>query len=53
MSWLAQDYTPLTDMRASSAYRLSVARNLLLKFYLQTSNPDVATDVLNWELEHD
>lgn len=53
MPVLAQDYTPLTDMRASSAYRLSVARNLLLKFYLQTSNPDVATDVLNWELEHD
>jgi xanthine dehydrogenase small subunit len=34
---LAHDYTPLTDMRASAAYRLSVARNLLRKFHLETS----------------
>lgn len=49
MSVLAQDYQPLSDVRASSGYRLSVARNLLLKFYLQTSAPSIATDVLNWE----
>jgi xanthine dehydrogenase small subunit len=34
---LAQDYTPLTDMRASQAYRLAVAQNLLRKFLLETS----------------
>ncbi|MCB1461686.1 MAG: xanthine dehydrogenase small subunit [Nitratireductor sp.] len=28
---MAQDYTPLTDMRASAAYRLKVAQNLLMK----------------------
>jgi xanthine dehydrogenase small subunit len=34
---LANDYTPLTDMRASAAYRLTVARNLVRKFHLETS----------------
>ncbi len=28
---MAEDYTPMTDMRASSGYRLKVAQNLLLK----------------------
>jgi xanthine dehydrogenase small subunit len=32
---LAQDFTPLSDMRASSAYRLQVAMNLLQRFYLE------------------
>lgn len=30
------DYQPLSDMRASSAYRSKVARNLLKRFYLET-----------------
>jgi len=34
---LAQDYTPIADMRASGAYRLTVAQNLLRKFQLETS----------------
>jgi xanthine dehydrogenase small subunit len=34
---LATDYAPLTDMRASAAYRLTVAQNLLRKFHLETS----------------
>ncbi len=34
---LAEDYTPITDMRASAAYRLAVAQNLLRKFHLETS----------------
>ena len=33
---LALDYTPLTDMRASAAYRLQVARNLVRRFWLET-----------------
>jgi xanthine dehydrogenase small subunit len=33
---LARDFTPLDDMRASAAYRLRVARNLLQKFWLET-----------------
>ena len=33
---LADDFTPLDDMRASAAYRLRVARNLLQRFWLET-----------------
>jgi xanthine dehydrogenase small subunit len=33
---LAQDFEPLTDMRASAAYRLQVAQNLLRRFWLET-----------------
>jgi len=34
---LARDFTPLTDMRGSSAYRLTVAGNLLRRLWLETS----------------
>lgn len=33
---LAHDFTPLGDMRASAAYRLQVAQNLLRRFWLET-----------------
>jgi len=33
---LAGDFVPLTDMRASAAYRLQVAQNLLRRFWLET-----------------
>jgi xanthine dehydrogenase small subunit len=33
---LERDFTPLTDMRASGAYRLTTARNLLERFWLET-----------------
>ncbi len=36
---LAEDFTPLSDMRASAGYRLQVAQNLLRRFWLQT-RPD-------------
>ncbi|KIG04197.1 xanthine dehydrogenase small subunit [Caballeronia concitans] len=36
MAALDSDFQPLTDMRASSAYRAKVARNVLLRFYLET-----------------
>jgi xanthine dehydrogenase small subunit len=35
MAALDDAFTPLSDMRASAAYRTLVARNLLLKFYLE------------------
>ena len=41
MAALASDFAPLSDMRASSAYRLSTAKNLLYRFYLET-NPAAA-----------
>ncbi len=37
---LAQDFTPLTDMRASAAYRLQVAQNLLQRLWLETRADD-------------
>ena len=33
---LADDFKPLSDMRASAAYRLQVAQNLLQRFWLET-----------------
>jgi xanthine dehydrogenase small subunit len=33
---LTADFKPLTDMRASAAYRLQVAQNLLRRFWLET-----------------
>jgi len=33
---LAQDFKPLSDMRASAAYRMQVAQNLLQRFWLET-----------------
>ena len=36
MAALAQDYAPLSDMRASSNYRMKTAQNLLRRFWLET-----------------
>lgn len=44
MDAMTDDYQPLTDMRASQAYRLKTAQNLLYRFYLETSS-DVPTRV--------
>ncbi len=47
MNALAQDYAPLSDMRASSSYRMQAAQNLLRRFWLETrvDNPLPATAV--------
>ncbi|QDL37060.1 xanthine dehydrogenase small subunit [Rhodoferax sediminis] len=37
---LAQDFKPLSDMRASAGYRLQVAQNLLRRFWLETRAND-------------
>ena len=53
---LAQDFAPLSDMRASAAYRLQVAQNLLQRFWLETRAenplPAAATSVFS-VLPHD
>jgi xanthine dehydrogenase small subunit len=36
MKALASDFTPLTDMRASAAYRMRASQNLLLRLWMQT-----------------
>ncbi|MFY0664496.1 MAG: xanthine dehydrogenase small subunit [Natronospirillum sp.] len=45
---LAQDFTPLTDFRASREYRLSTAQNLLRKYFLEIQSPTVATRVTDY-----
>ncbi|QJE71748.1 xanthine dehydrogenase small subunit [Aerophototrophica crusticola] len=37
MAALAQDFTPMSDMRASAAYRAKVAANLLYRCWLETA----------------
>ena len=37
----ADDFAPLTDWRGSADYRLTVARNLLRRFYLETAGEPV------------
>ncbi len=46
MAALAQDFQPLTDWRASADYRLAVAQNLLLRFFLENSGGTSSTRVL-------
>ncbi|WP_042703688.1 xanthine dehydrogenase small subunit [Azospirillum sp. B506] len=43
MAALAEDYTPLSDWRASASYRTAVAANLLMKLYVETSDPAAET----------
>jgi xanthine dehydrogenase small subunit len=48
MQMLPQDYSPLSDMRASSAYRLKTAQNLLYRFWLETrTDAPLAMDAVN------
>lgn len=37
METLEQDFTPLTDMRASAQYRMDVAKNMLMRLFLENS----------------
>jgi xanthine dehydrogenase small subunit len=45
---LARDFQPLSDFRATAAYRMRAARNLVQKFLLESSNSAQRTDV--WSL---
>ena len=53
---LATDFAPLTDMRASAAYRMQVAQNLLKRLWLETRARDplhaVDTSVFAREVVH-
>ena len=44
---LAEEFNPISDMRASATYRMTVAQNLLRKFLMETSEPMTKTRVLN------
>lgn len=41
------DFAPMTDMRASAAYRSLAARNLLERFYLETQSPAIPLELAN------
>ncbi|MEM7041639.1 MAG: xanthine dehydrogenase small subunit [Pseudomonadota bacterium] len=43
---LTRELAPISDMRASTDYRLTVAQNLLQKFFIETTEPATATRVL-------
>jgi xanthine dehydrogenase small subunit len=43
MAALDADFTPLDDMRASAGYRMTVARNLLLRHFVETTAPGTPT----------
>jgi xanthine dehydrogenase small subunit len=43
MNLLDATLTPISDMRSSADYRRMVARNLLFKFFLETTAPTVVT----------
>jgi xanthine dehydrogenase small subunit len=48
MATMAQDYAPLSDMRASSAYRMKSAQNLLRRFWFETRrDAPLAADAVN------
>ncbi len=43
MEAMKQEFTPLTDMRASANYRMKAAQNLLMKYFLEQAHPGTAT----------
>jgi xanthine dehydrogenase small subunit len=48
MDQLQQDFAPLSDMRASSSYRMQTAQNLLRRFWLETrADAPLAAEAVN------
>jgi len=43
MQVMVSDYAPMSDMRASKDYRMLAAKNLLKKFYIETTDATAAT----------
>ncbi|HEU0197546.1 MAG TPA: hypothetical protein VFQ88_10070, partial [Nevskiaceae bacterium] len=46
---LDTEFTPLTDMRATQHYRQLGTAHLLRKFFIETTQPEAATRVLEVE----
>ena len=44
-----KDFTPLTDMRASADYRMLASKNLLVRFFLETSGRTAPVQVGRYE----
>ena len=49
MEKYAEDFAPLTDMRATAEYRALAARNLLLRFYVETTGAGAPIQVSRYE----
>ncbi len=49
MERYAKDFSPLTDMRATAAYRALAAKNLLLRFYMETTGTAAPVRVSRYE----
>jgi len=47
---LGEEFTPLTDMRASREYRRLATTRLLRKFFIESTEPKTATRVLDAEI---
>jgi xanthine dehydrogenase small subunit len=45
---LDRDFAPISDMRASAAYRLVALKNLLRRFYIETTQPGTATRAVDF-----
>jgi xanthine dehydrogenase small subunit len=43
MTDLPRDFQPLTDWRASAEYRMRVAQNLLLRMFIEATDPHAET----------
>jgi xanthine dehydrogenase small subunit len=46
MAAMERDFAPLSDWRASAGYRIRVAQNLLMRYFVESTEPSTATDVL-------
>lgn len=49
MAALDEDFTPLTDMRASDQYRRQAAKNTLYRYFVALTQPDVALEVFDYD----
>ncbi|MGI9480955.1 MAG: xanthine dehydrogenase small subunit [Hyphomicrobiales bacterium] len=45
MAAMEDDFTPLTDMRSSAAYRMAAAQNVLMRFLLESDGGEGTVDV--------
>ena len=45
---LSKDFKPMTDVRASEEYRMKVAQNLIQKCYLELTQKNIETRVINY-----
>ena len=43
MAAMEQDFTPITDWRASADYRMRVSKNLLMRLYIETTDTEAET----------